>query len=46
VYDSALDEYRWLVEEFRVSLFAQKLGTAGKTSAKRLAAAWKKVPGA
>jgi len=46
VYDSALDEYRWLVEEFRVSLFAQKLGTAEKTSAKRLAAAWKKVPAA
>lgn len=43
VYDSALDEYRWLLEEYRVSLFAQKLGTAVKTSPKRLAAAWKSV---
>jgi len=43
VYDSALDEYRWLLEEYRVSLFAQKLGTALKTSPKRLAAAWQKV---
>jgi len=43
VYDSALDEYRWLLEEYRVSLFAQNLGTAVKTSPKRLAAAWQKV---
>ncbi len=28
--------YRWLIEEFRVSLFAQELGTAEKVSAKRL----------
>jgi len=43
VYDSALDEYRWLLEEYRVSLFAQKLGTAVKTSAKRLEASWQRV---
>ena len=29
-------ELRWLVEEFRVSLFAQELGTAGPVSAVRL----------
>jgi ATP-dependent helicase HrpA len=29
-------EFRWLVEEFRVSLFAQELGTAGPVSAVRL----------
>ncbi|HMB60078.1 MAG TPA: DUF3418 domain-containing protein, partial [Xanthomonadales bacterium] len=43
VYDHALDVYRWLVEEYRVSLFAQKLGTAEKVSPKRLAAAWQNV---
>jgi ATP-dependent helicase HrpA len=43
LYDEALDEYRWLVEEYRVSLFAQSLGTAVKVSGKRLAAAWQKV---
>jgi len=32
----ALRQYRWLIEEFRVSLFAQELGTAEKVSAKRL----------
>jgi ATP-dependent helicase HrpA len=39
-YDEALDSFRWLVEEYRVSLFAQKLGTAQKVSEKRLADAW------
>jgi ATP-dependent helicase HrpA len=32
----AAGELRWLVEEFRVSLFAQELGTAGPVSAVRL----------
>jgi ATP-dependent helicase HrpA len=31
------DELRWLLEEFRVSLFAQELGTAEAVSAKRVA---------
>ena len=31
-----LQQFRWLIEEFRVSLFAQELGTAEKVSAKRL----------
>ena len=42
-YDIAVDTYRWLVEEFRVSLFAQQLGTATKVSVQRLQQAWKKI---
>ena len=30
------DAFRWLIEEFRVSLFAQELGTAQPASAQRL----------
>ena len=41
LYDGAMDAYRWLVEEYRVSVFAQKLGTAEKVSDKRLAEAWR-----
>ena len=36
-------EYRWLLEELRVSLFAQQLGTARPVSAKRLEQAWRKA---
>jgi len=32
----AAEEFRWLVEEFKVSLFAQELGTAVPVSPKRL----------
>ena len=39
-YDEAMDRYRWLLHEFRVSVFAQRLGTAAKVSPKRLAEAW------
>ncbi|HSH28328.1 MAG TPA: ATP-dependent RNA helicase HrpA, partial [Thiohalobacter sp.] len=39
----ALQQFRWLVEEFRVSLFAQELGTREKVSAKRLREAWRTV---
>lgn len=31
-----IDEFRWLVEEFKVSVFAQELGTAVPVSTKRL----------
>jgi ATP-dependent helicase HrpA len=31
-----VEEFRWMVEEFKVSLFAQELGTAVPVSAKRL----------
>jgi ATP-dependent helicase HrpA len=36
----AEDPYRWLLEEFRVSLFAQQLKTRVPVSAKRLDDAW------
>jgi ATP-dependent helicase HrpA len=42
-YDAALDAYRWQLEEFRVSVFAQQLSTAEKISAKRLAGSWQRV---
>ncbi len=32
----ALEEFRWMIEEFKVSVFAQELGTAQPVSAKRL----------
>jgi len=34
------DEFRWLLEEFRVSLFAQQLKTRVPVSARRLDDAW------
>jgi ATP-dependent helicase HrpA len=43
LYDEHLDAYRWLLEEFRVSLFAQRLGTDGKVSEKRLEQSWKET---
>ena len=33
---AVLEEFRWMVEEFKVSLFAQELGTAMPVSPKRL----------
>jgi ATP-dependent helicase HrpA len=35
-----MTKYRFLVEEFRVSLFAQRLGTRLPVSKKRLESAW------
>ena len=37
--DAALDQVHWLIEELRVSLFAQSLGTAGSVSEKKVLAA-------
>ena len=34
--DAALADVRWMLEELRVSLFAQQLGTPGPISAKRI----------
>ncbi len=42
-YSPELDAFRWLVEEYRIQLFAQKLGTRGKVSATRLEKAWAAV---
>ena len=36
-------QYRWLLEEFRVSLFAQNLGTRRAVSEKRLRQQWRQV---
>jgi ATP-dependent helicase HrpA len=41
--DARLDEIRWLLEELRVSLFAQTLGTAGPVSVKRIEARWREL---
>lgn len=39
----ALMEFRWMLEEYRVSLFAQTLGTRAPVSSKRLEKQWQKV---
>ena len=44
--DPALSEYRWMLEELRVSLFAQELGTVVPVSPKRLERQWREVSGA
>jgi ATP-dependent helicase HrpA len=38
-----LREFRWLIEELRVSLFAQELGTSVKVSPERLDRQWKEL---
>ena len=42
-HSAAFTEYRWMVEEFRVSLFAQELGTKKPVSADRLKRLWRKL---
>ena len=39
-HDADLEEFRWLVEELRISLFAQELKTPFPVSAKRLQKFW------
>jgi len=43
VRDPELSQYRWMLEEFRVSFFAQQLGTAMPVSVKRLDRQWEKT---
>jgi len=43
-HEPALEEFRWLLEELRVSLFAQELKTPFPVSFKRLAKAWSDLP--
>ena len=43
IVDPELEKFRWMIEEFRVSLFAQQLGTSMTVSAKRLDKQWQKV---
>lgn len=40
---AAMHRYRWMIEEYRVSLFAQGLGTALPVSARRLDEAWEEA---
>jgi len=40
---AALDEYRWMLEEYRVSIFAQELHTPEPISSKRLDAKWQEI---
>ena len=41
--DPRLEEIRWMIEELRVSLFAQQLGTAYPVSVKRIEGRWKEL---
>ncbi|MEM7455197.1 MAG: ATP-dependent RNA helicase HrpA [Planctomycetota bacterium] len=43
IVDPELEQFRWMIEELRVSLFAQTLGTSLTVSEKRLMKQWKKV---
>ncbi|MBR9878932.1 MAG: ATP-dependent RNA helicase HrpA [Gammaproteobacteria bacterium] len=45
VEDPSLVEFRWWIEELRVSLFAQQLGTAMPVSEKRLEKRWAELTG-
>ena len=40
-----LEDFRWMLEEYRVSLFAQSLGTSLPVSEKRLIRYWESVMG-
>jgi ATP-dependent helicase HrpA len=46
VDEPAFQRYRWLLEEYRISLFAQHLRTSEPVSAKRLSEQWRRVEGA
>ena len=41
--DAELARHRWMLEEYRVSVFAQELGTAYRVSRKKLDAQWTRV---
>jgi len=43
VTDPQLESFRWLIEELRVSLYAQDLGTSEPVSDQRLARRWEQV---
>ena len=42
-YSEQLDAYRWLLEEYRISLFAQEIKTLSPVSAKRLKKIWNDI---
>ena len=41
--DAELTRHRWMLEEYRVSVFAQELGTAFSVSRKKLDEQWSRV---
>ncbi|MCO5760351.1 MAG: DUF3418 domain-containing protein, partial [Chromatiaceae bacterium] len=41
--DPRLEEIRWMLEELRISFFAQRVGTAYPVSLKRIEARWKEL---
>jgi ATP-dependent helicase HrpA len=43
VADPQLEQFRWLLEELRVSLYAQELRTPVPVSVKRLAKMWQSM---
>ena len=43
ITDPELEVFRWMIEEYRVSLFAQRLGTSMKVSPQRLDKQFEKV---
>jgi ATP-dependent helicase HrpA len=43
VFDPRIDEFRWMLEELRVSLWAQQLKTPYPISFKRLARYWEQA---
>ncbi|MEO7465306.1 MAG: DUF3418 domain-containing protein, partial [Nitrosospira sp.] len=44
VDDPCLSDFRWQIEELRISLFAQELKTPSPVSTKRLQKLWEEVP--
>jgi ATP-dependent helicase HrpA len=45
ISDPELHKFRWMIEELRVSMFAQELKTPYPVSVKRLQKAWEGVKG-
>ena len=43
IVDAEMAQFRWMIEEYRVSLFAQQLGTCIKVSPTRLDKQWAKI---
>ena len=41
--DKLVEEYKWMLEEYRVAIFAQTLKTRGSVSAKRLQKVWNEI---
>ena len=43
IFNQELEDFRWLIEEQRVSWYAQQLGTRETVSEKRLNKAWEEI---